>query len=395
MPGAFGRDGYGRSPYGSAFSFTSFRVIGAESVSSTEALVHFSFPINLTYAPFTDPANYSIPGLTVVSADIQDATSVRLGTSLQSYTLYTVTVAQGQSGGGDPLDVFYRTATFTGTPSIPIFEPVGVRTTGIRLVFSEPILLNAAVLDPASYTVTDIHSNLIAVNAVRSEQGAANPLAVVLTIDVSMKAGEWYVVHVDSGVVSAAGGLTVLPSTRKMQWIEPTMNSAIPIAKFSGEATGGLLTQHAGLVYFSPALDAAVSDSVIQIDSVEVCTKAYDEYVLPTPPDPPALFTYNGSVPLAGSLNGGAVLWGAFPRLTEAKVNLEFRPVEPMPVPVDSRCHATFTEQWDISYVAYLNNPAWRLYDGSTAVTPPTFICANNLGPIPPGPTTTIVLQPP
>lgn len=395
MPGAYGRDGYGNSPYGSAPLVTSFQVVSASSGGSYQAAVHFSFPINIAYPPFTDPTNYSIPGLTVIAAAILDATSVRLVTSYQSYLLYTVTVAQGQSAGGDPLDVLYRTATFTGTPTIPAYTPVGVRTNGIRLVFSEAMLLNAAVLDPLSYTVTDIHSNPINVLAVRSEQGAADPLAVTLTIDTLMRAGEWYVVTVGPGIVSALAGLSVVPATQKLQWIEPTLNSIIAIAKFSGEATGGILGQPAGLVYFSPALDAAVSGSIIQIDSVEVCTKAYDEYVLPSPPDPPALFTFSGSAALAGSLNSSAVLWGAFPRLAEAQVNLENRPVEPMPAATDSRCHATFTEQWDISYVALLNNPAWALYDGATTVTPPTFICANNLGPIPPGPTTTIVLQPP
>ena len=394
MAGAYGQDGYGTSPYGSVPSASSFRVVGASSLNTTAALVSFSFPINLGYPPFTNPANYVIPGLTVTGAAIYNATTVRLTTTPQSYSLYTVTVAQGQSGGGDPLDPLYRTATFTGTPSIPVFLPTGIRKTTIRLAFTEAMLLNAAILDPLSYTVTDIQGQTVGVFGVTSEQGASNPIAVTLTLASDMGPAEWYVVTVGSGVVSALSGLAVVPASQKFQWIEPTLNTVIPIIKFSGEASGGLLTDHAGLVYFSPALDAAVGGSIIQIDSVEVCTKAYDEYVLPAPPDPPALFCFSGLTSPAGALNTDAVLWGGFPRLSEAQTNLAATYIEPVAAPVDGPATATFTEQWDLSYVALLNNPAWALYDGLTSVTPPTFICANNLGPIPPGATTVVVLQP-
>lgn len=395
MPGAYGIDGYGTSPYGSMPLDTSFRVIDpGTSETPYTVLVAFSFPINISFPPFSDPTNYSIPGLTVTAAAIENANTVRLTTSQQSAILYTVTVAQGQSAGGDPLDVLYRFADFLGIPSIPAYLPVGVRKSDIRLVFTEEMLLNAAILDINSYLVTDIHGKPINVLSVRSEQGAANPLAVVLNIDTEMQAAEWYVVTVSQEVVSAASGLSLVPTVQKMQWVEPTLNSIIAIAKFSGEVKSGLLADHQGLVYFSPALDAAVSGSIIQIDSVSVCTKAYDEYTLPKPPDPPAFFTYSSSSAAVGYLNSDTVLWGGFPRLSEAKFDFEVRPTDAMPAPVDSRAIATFAEQWDISYVALLNNSSWALYDGLTSLVPPTFICANNLGPIPPGPTTIVVLQP-
>jgi len=395
MPGAFGKDGYGTSPYGSAPLFGSFRVSGAVSLSPIAVLVSFNAPLDLTFGPLTLAGNYSIPGLTVISASIFDATSVLLTTSLHASILYTVTVVQALNFVGDPLDPLYRTATFFGTPANPAYYPVGVRNTRIRIVFSEAMLLNAAILDSNSYVVTDIQGNFVPVTTVVSEQGATNPLTVVLTLGTEMQAAEWYVVTVGTGVVSAATGFSVAPAMQKFQWIEPTLNSAIAIVKFSGEATSGLLTDHAGLVYFSPALDVAVSGSIIQVDSVEVCTKAFDEYVLPSPPDPPALYTFSGLTAPTGELNSSAVLWGAFPRLSEASLSLAGKYEETFSPPVDSRAHATFTEPWDKSFVALLNNPAWALYDGMTAVTPPTFICANNLGPIPPGPTTTIILQPP
>jgi hypothetical protein len=203
------------------------------------------------------------------------------------------------------------------------------------------------------------------------------------------------VVTVRGGVVSAAGGLPVSPGTRQFQWVAPLLNVAVPILRFSGEAKEGFLGQHAGLVYFSPALDAAMSGSAIQIDSVEVCTKAYDQYVFPQPPDPPALFTYGGPAGTWGVLNSSnAVLWGAFPRLSEVRFEFEVRHEDAVPQAVDGPATATLTETFDPSYVAYLNNPGWALFDGVTSTTPPMFICANNLAPIPPGSTTVIVLQP-
>lgn len=45
-------------------------------------------------------------------------------------------------------------------------------------------------------------------------------------------------------------------------------------------------------VFFSPASEQAAANSVIQIESVDVCTIAYDAYVIPLPVDPPPLFTY-------------------------------------------------------------------------------------------------------
>lgn len=394
MAGAFGTGAYGSSPYGSALSPVPFRVTSANSGSPDQVLVTFSDSLDLNFTLFTVPSNYSIPGLTVLDASIYDATTVRLTTSLQSYTLYTVTVAQGQSASFEPLDPLYRTATFTGTPLVPVFTPTGTRSTRIRLVFTLPMLFNAALLDPTSYTVTDVQGNQLSVLLVEPEQGATNPVSIVLTLDSPMTSAEWYVVTVAPSVVAAASGLSVEPDTLKFQWVEPVLRAVIPIGDFSGEATGGLLGSHNGLVYFSPALDVPTAGSVIQVDSVSVCTKAYDEYVPPSPPDPPALFTFDGTALPCGELNGGAVLWGAFPRLSEARVDLALTPSETMPTPVDGPCTATFTEPWDISYVALLNNPAWALFDNSSVATPPVFICANNLGPIPPGPTVTVVLQP-
>jgi hypothetical protein len=392
MAGAFGQDEYGSSPYGSAAD--SFRVIGALALDPTTVLVQFSLPLNLGFPPILDSANYSIPGLTVVAVQVYNATTIRLITSVQLFGVYTVTVTAALSQSGAILNPLFKTATFTGVPSIPQYLPVGVRKTRLRLVFSEPMLLNVAILDPASYLVTDIQGNVVPVTSVTSEQGASNPRAVVLLLGTDMTAAEWYVTTVGPGIVSAISGLTVVPATQKLQWIEPTLATSIPIAKFSGEVQSGLLTDHAGLVYFSPALDAAVSDSIIQVDSVEVCTKAFDVYAFPVMADPPVLYTFGTSAALAGSLNSQTVLWAAFPRLVEARTNLQVQHVDVGPQAVDGPCTATFTEPWDPSFVSLLNNSAWLLFDNTSMATPPVFICANNLGPIPPGPTTTIILQP-
>ncbi len=392
--GAYGQDSYGDSPYGSAPLNSFFRVSAASSQSPTLVLVFFSLPLDLTYPAIYSTSNYSIPGLTVLSVTVVDATTVRLVTSLQDLVTYTVTVDAALSVTGVGLDPLDKSADFLGTVPTPVFTAVGTRKTRIRLAFSEAMLLNSALLDPASYAVVDVHNNAMPLTGVSNEQGASNSLAVVLTLSGQMQSAEWYVVTVGSGVVTASHGLTVVPATRMFQWVEPTLNASVLISKFSGEAIGGILGLHAGLVYFSPALDAAVTGTVIQVDSVEVCTKAFDTYTFPSAPDPPALYTFSSSNLDPGVLNGPTVLWGRFPLLVEASMSVTMQPDDLMPAAVDGPATATFTEPWDISYVALLNIPAWALYDGISSTTPPTFICANNLGPIPPGPTVVVVLQP-
>ena len=392
MPGRFGIDGFGSSPYGGGI--LSYQVVGGAAQNPYSVVVGFNLVIDVSFPAFLAPSNYSVPGLTVSAAAFESPTSVRLFTTAQSYSLYTVTVAQARSAAGVYLDPLHKTATFTGIGGAPGYISVGTARRRVRLVFSEAMRQNSDLTHITNYTVTDIHGHALTILSVTPEQ-SSNVLSVILTLASDMRTTEWYVTSVNALVVTESGGLSVLPGTQKFQWVEDTGQFSLALDRFSGEVQGGLFGTPAGLVFFSPALNVPAANSSIQVDEVSVCTTAYDTYVMPQPIDPAALYTYGGPIP-PPTLLGGTVLWAPFPRLVEARFELTFTGpsmVEFMPEAVDGPCTATFREPWDHNYVALLNNPAWMLYDNSAPTTPPIFICAANMAPIPPGPMSTIVLE--
>jgi len=157
-----------------------------------------------------------------------------------------------------------------------------------------------------------------------------------------------------------------------------------------------LLGRPLGQVFFSPNLDSALpvspASSTIQVDSVSVCTRAYDVYEIPEIPDPQPLMTYGATLPYNSSVlnNPDDVVWATADRLGLAHVNLTDRPEDTWGGATDGPADATLQETFDQSRVALLNVDDWVLYDG--VGTP--FICADNLTPIPAGTTTNINLQP-
>lgn len=102
-----------------------------------------------------------------------------------------------------------------------------------------------------------------------------------------------------------------------------------------------------GQVFFSPALvPGVVGTSILQVDSVQTCTKAYDAYTFPNIEDPLPLYTHGGGkVPsLAGSVLGpGTVLFTNFYRLGGAKTNLDVTARETVSRPVDIGATITLT----------------------------------------------------
>jgi hypothetical protein len=385
MTGRFGFDPFGHSPYGG--STPSFQVVGAAAENPYAVVVGFNLNLDVSFPSYLDTSNYVIPGLTVTGVVFESPTAIRLFTSEQSYSLYTVTVVQARAAEGFLLDPLHKTTTFTGIGGAPGFIAVSTSRRRVRLVFSEAMLQNSDLTYVPNYTITDLQGNPYTILSVVPEQ-SSTVLSVILTLASDLVTTDWYVASVNA-LVKTIGGLSVVPDTKTFQWIEGSSQFSLSLDRFSGEVQGGLFGTPAGLVFFSPALDVPAANSSIQIDEVSVCTKAYDTYEWPELVDPAALYTYDGPVP-APSLLGATVLWAPFPRLAEARFDLELTPTEPMPLAVDGRCTATFTEPWDPAFISYLNNPYWHLFDG----LPTAFITANNLAPIPPGPTTTIVIVP-
>ena len=396
-PGAYGSSEYGISPYGSRPAL--LRVSSAEGLNPYLVRVTFSDLLDFAYAPVLSPANYSIPGLTVTSvAPFTDA-AVLLTTTAQASLLYTLTVLQAQSWTHTSLDPAYNTATFSGFPLTPGYSAAATSSTRVRLVFTHAMLQNVALTDPASYSVTVAATGgaSVPILSVVAEQ-ATDVVSVVLLLGASLTSSQFYVSEILSPAVQTVEGFVPLPKTSVFQWVEDisvlSTGLTVSLSHFSGEVSGGLFGTPAGLVFFSPALNAPVANSVIQVDDVKVCTRAYDTYTFPTLPDPNPLYTYSGLPLPAPTVLGSAVLWAPFPRLTEARFEVgPYREADTITPPVDTRVTATVAEPWDPAFVSLLNNIAWKQFDN--AGTPPEyFITANNLAPIPPGPTSTIVLYP-
>jgi len=167
----------------------------------------------------------------------------------------------------------------------------------------------------------------------------------------------------------------------------------VKLSSFSGVAQGLFYGASQGRVFFSPAMETAAANSVIQIEEVDVCTKAYDTYKFPALVDPVPLFTYplNPGVTFSPSLLGaGSVLWAKASRLSEATFDFGYENPDTYGGATSSRAIATISEPIDPTKVSLLNNVYWTLFDG---IGHP-FITAANLSPIGPGSTTVVTLEP-
>lgn len=393
MAGNYGSDEYGVSPYGGAYP--PFGLESAVSLSSTSVRVRYTALFDSSYLPLTDPSNYSIsPSITVTSVVIESAQSVILITSPQTDVVYTLVIDQARGYFGQSLDPDLDSVTFNGLPASPTFHAVATRATRVRAIFTEAMLQNAALTDPSEYTLSDLSGNLVVISDVEVEQ-VTDVRSVVLTLATDLEDEHHYRLTVSTSILTFDGD-SISPDTSVFQWVSNALRTQVSLEDFSGEVQGGLYGVHGGLVFFSPALVNSAANSIIQVDSVEVCTKAYDEYHFPSPIDPPVLFTYGAGVvptPTVTTLNSTAVTWAKFPRLVDATMTLSDLQEEEMPAAVDGPCDATLTETWDLDYVSLQNNTAWKTFDN--AGEPPIYFkTADNLAPIPPGATVTINLQP-
>lgn len=400
--GFYGSDPYGSGPYGSIPP--PLGVLSAEALNGTHVQVNFTELLDFTFAPLTIPSNYSIPGLTVLSVEQAAENAVLLTTSPQTNIVYTVTVTAGRSTLGTLLDPLHNSAQFTGFPRVPGYFAVATAVRRVRAVFSTVMLNDSNLSNPANYTITDFNGNAVFVLSATPEQNIppAGAMSVLLGLASNLGESDFYVCTVSSNIHTITG-LEVLPPTSVFQWLQGDNQVQIPLGLFTGEVSQlGPLTDFGGLVYFSPALNTPTLNSIIQVEEVDVCTTAYDTYVLPAPIDPPVLFTYGGSLVSTPSpdpyLLNQCVLWAPFPRNFEAKIELGFTGAanqDQVPVPDDTSCSVLIKQQFAPGSVALLNDPAYYLLPKNSPEqsVPPMFITANNLAPIPPGPETILVLH--
>jgi hypothetical protein len=391
-PGNFGASLYGLDPYGSTFA--PFGVAGATSYGPHFVQVRFTDLIDLSDAAFTTPGNYVIsPPLAVNAVVIESADSVVLQTNAQSFVSYTVTVGAARSYFEVPMYPPRNTATFTGFPSIPAYFSCATTATRVRSLFSTP-MMPGPLTNVANYTVTDLNDNVLPVVSVQIEQVTGPALSVVLTLGTPMVTSSWYQTLLNPAIVNTDDEAPE-PSDFDFQFILPVQMTSVPISEFTGEVSNEMFGNPDGLVYFSPSLNVAASNSIIQVEEVDVCSIAYDTYTPPPVFDPAPFYTWSPSGPQTFLLQPGIVLFAGFPRMSEAMFELEFTPthlMDTVPPPFDNSVCITMAQQFATGYVALLNDPAFWLFDGTHSATPPMWICADNLAPIPPGPETIIVL---
>ena len=388
--GKYGEDEYGTSPYGSAYS--AYGLESALSLSPTTVRVRFTAMADFGYAPNLNPFNYQIsPALNVLGVVVESAQSVVLLTEPQDQVLYTIVAEDARGFNGEPLDPALNTVTFSGDQRSS-FIAVATGPRRVRAVFFTEMLDNAALVDPASYTITDLNLVNIPILTVEKEQ-ASNPRSVVLTVDQDLVDEAHYQLILSPSVVTS-GSEVLVPLVQMFQWVRNELRVSVPLELFTGEVTDPQFGVHNGLVFFSPSLLTAAPNSTIQIDEVSTCTKAFDEYHFPEPIDPVPLYTHGAGVvptPKVTTLNQ-EVLWAPFPRLFEATLTLSDLHEDTVPLMSDGVVTATFTQPWDLTYVSLLNNTEWKTFDN--AGTPPEYFkTADNLSPIPPGATTIVVLH--
>jgi hypothetical protein len=267
------------------------------------------------------------------------------------------------------------------------FKVRALSATRIKVTFASEMLLNSALTDVSSYTVRKSTGDLATVLSLTLDSGARG---LTLTLSTPLDSLAHYAVLIDPSVLTLDNE-SLTPRVNLFQYIESIRSVRVQAGQFSGEVQGGLLGNPLGLVFFSPALEAPIDGTIIQVDSVEACTKVADAYTMPPQVvDPPIFSTWDTAVTTA--LNE-SVLWAPRDAMAEAHTDVTLLPSEMMPATDDSSATATLTEPWDPNYVALLNNTEWGLFDD---LAPPArnFMTADIAGPIPAGTTTTITLSP-
>jgi len=384
-------------------AYLPLQLLGATPLSAYVVDLYFSHDLDPSFSPNFTPANYSIvPSLTVISATYGGSQNViRLVTAEQNAVIYTVAVTQARSIPGDLLDPLFDEAIFAGFPIAPNYFAVAQSRRKVELIFSTEMLVNADFTNPANYSIKDLNGNSVFI--VSATASGLSPISqVTLEMASDLTPGGYYVSTV-SPSIKTADGHSISPPTDVFQWAEMQAPYrvgplVIPIGVFSGEISSGLLGQPAGQIFFSPALEQSAADSTIQVDSASVCTRAYDEYSFPVLVDPPPLFTFASGA--TESLLNQNSLWTTAERQGLARINLSNEHGDTTVIPVDGPAIATLGEPVDYSKAGFLNDyeillkgdpPTVRshLYDGIGK----TFICADNLTPVGPGPSVEVVLE--
>jgi len=306
-------------------------------------------------------------------------------TSSVTPVFYDITIDETTIGLSDSI--------FIGLHQIPSVFAAAQSTTKVEVVFTVAMSIDSNFLNPANYTIThDEGSIQIPVLSVV----ASGPLPLqraTLEIGVPLESKEYYFLTVSHSLISLTGDFSI-PDYTRFQWKDqttPIFRAPLEIAikDFSGEVHGGLLGQPDGLVFFSPALEDVTSTSTIELEQISVCTRAYDSYAMPNPPDPVPLMTWGpGVVSVTGPTS---VLWAPHDRLGLPRMDLEFDVGETFQPPYEYVISAVLVETIDITKGGgFMNDVRWGTFPATGHTV---FKTAANKSSIGPGPTTPVTID--
>lgn len=262
----------------------------------------------------------------------------------------------------------------------------------LRLVFGAPMLLNVALANPASYALATALGAPVTITEISLEGQPAAPTEITVTAGSLLTPGQLYTFSVTDPAVQSGTALSANPNPHNAVWQPEGRWTNIPWDNFSQGVPGGILAplpgppRPHGMVFFSPAFDAPVPNSIIQVDSVRTCTTAEDNYQIPPVQEIRAFCTFGGTPSYLNAPASGFFI--PQPQIRQGLVDLQ---PEAMPLAVSSRGIGTLIETLDPTRVTRLNGLIWPLFDNVSASP---FILAANLTPIPPGVTTVVTLEP-
>lgn len=377
----FGGLPFGLGPFGTELN--PLRVERAASISRTIVRLDFSAALDAGHASNFNPAYYVIAGLSVTNVDVLGPSSVILQTTLQTTTTYNVVVSAAvgvlQAASGAPLDPSANTASFVGGLDTGVFDAVAQSPLKLRLNFSTDMQIDSAFLDPQNYEIAEGDGLPVAVDVVATIGDDLRRAEVLLKAELTPFA--LYSLRVSASVRTVLNA-PLFPDQAVVRWLRAVPQPIkIRIAEFSGEVTGGLLGAPAGQVFFSPAFGSTTANSLIEVEQVSVCTKAYD--ICRRPPEPARYqATFLGPAVLAPF----PVLWGPAHLIGDPAMVLTDLQEDVVPTPSDGDPAGLLVETIDITRASFLNDGRWRLFPG-TGASLGAFRTADNATPIGPGPT--------
>jgi hypothetical protein len=292
----------------------------------------------------------------------------------------------------DETSIIATSDVFVGVQQIPQFIVGAQSPTQVEVVFSVAMSIDSNFTNPASYTIKAAEGGAtIAVLSV-TPSGTAPLRRAILELGTALDSKEYYSLVVSHLILSLTGDPSN-PDIYIFQWSDMTTPIfvaplEIPIRDFSGEVRGGLLGNPDGQVFFSPAYETVGNDSTIELESVSVCTRAYDVYQIPDPPDPAPLLTWRRGITTV--IGVGSVLWARADLLGLPSITLALKPTDVFQDPTDFAISAELVEPIDITRAGFLNDARWKTYPAAGATV---FRTASNLTSIGPGPTTPVRLD--